>query len=44
MKFNNYIAIGALIGMIQSTQAIKLVTLNKDEVDDLMNKQDEKDA
>ena len=42
MKFYNYIAIGALIGMIESATAIKLVT--QDETDDLMNKQDEKDA
>ena len=44
MKFYNYVAIGALIGMIESAQAFKLVALNKDETDDLMNKQDEKDA
>ncbi len=44
MKFYNYIAIGALLGLIGSSQAIKLVAHNKDEVDDLLDKQDQKDA
>ena len=43
MKFYNYIAIGALLGLIGSSQAIKLVAHNRDEVDDLMEKQDQKD-
>ena len=40
MKFYNLVAIGALLGCIESSQAVKLVTKNKDEVDDLMEKQD----
>ena len=44
MKIYNYIAIAALLGFIQSSQAVKLVVHNKDEVDDLMEKQDQKDA
>ena len=44
MKFYNYVAIGALLGLIQSNQALKLVAYNRDEVDDLLDKQDAKDA
>ena len=44
MKFYNYIAVAVLVGCISSTSGIKLIANNKDEVDDLMDKQDQKDS
>ena len=40
MKIYNHIAIAVLLGCISSSQAIKIDSLMRDEVDDLMDKQD----